>query len=340
MTGGSGYIGSYCIIKCLNSGYRVRTTIRSLKREQEVRDMVADGKASHLDRLSFAEADLNRDDGWREAVEGCAYVLHVASPFPSGPPRHEDELIKPAREGTLRVLRAAEAAGVRRVVVTSSMNAISAGYTAGNAPKVFTEETWADISLPGTAAYQKSKSLAERAAWDFIGESSSGMELTVVNPGLVIGPVLGRDNSTSISAVLRQLNGQNPGLPRLVFALVDVRDVADLHVLAMEAACAGGQRYLGAADSTMSMVGIARTLRERLSAHESRKVSTMVVPDALVRLLSWFDSEIALIVPDLGLDFTYSSDKAKRDLGWQPREVAQSVEDSARSLIDHGLAVL
>ena len=212
VTGGSGFIGAHCILQLLNAGYRVRTTVRSLDREGRVRAMLAAGGAESSAGLSFVAADLMEDRGWPEAVAGCDFVLHVASPFPASVPKHEDDLIVPAREGALRVLRASRDAGVKRVVQTSSFAAIVYG---SNPPdRTFTEEDWTDPS-GDVGAYAKSKTLAERAAWDFVAREGGGLELSVVNPVGVFGPVLGPDISTSILIVQRLMDGSMPGCPRL-----------------------------------------------------------------------------------------------------------------------------
>jgi nucleoside-diphosphate-sugar epimerase len=188
VTGGSGFIGSHAILQLLAAGHQVRTTVRSMKREADVRAMLKEGGTDANDRLTFAVADLEKDGGWPEAMAGCEYVLHVASPFPKNVPKHEDELIVPAREGTLRVLRAARDAGVKRVVLTSSFAAIGYGHPRQEAP--FDEKVWTNTESRGTTAYVKSKTLAERAAWDFIAKEGGSLELSVINPVGVFGPVL------------------------------------------------------------------------------------------------------------------------------------------------------
>src|SRR6267378_2744443 len=222
VTGGSGFIGAHTILQLLAGGHQVRTTVRSLKREGDVRAMLKVGGVEVGNRLSFIATDLEKDAGWREAVAGCEYVLHVASRVP----KNEDELIVPAREGTLRVLRASRDAGVKRVVLTSSFAAIGYGYKSRTTP--FNETDWTDLDGEVVAPYQKSKTLAERAAWDFMAKEGAALELSVVNPVGVFGPVLGPDYSTSILIVQRLMDGAVPGLPRLQFGVVDVRDVAGL----------------------------------------------------------------------------------------------------------------
>jgi dihydroflavonol-4-reductase len=330
VTGGSGFIGSYCILDLLRAGYRVRTTVRSPEREATVRALLG---AESADALSFVTADLMADAGWKDAVSGCDFVLHVASPFPLGPPKHEDDLIVPAREGALRVLAAARDVEVRRVVMTSSFAAIGYGVAPRDVP--FTEEDWSNPDGDGVSAYAKSKTLAERAAWDFIAGERSGLELAVVNPVGVFGPVLGPDFSTSIQLVKRLLDGAMPGLPRVAFGIVDVRDVADLHVRAMTAPAAAGERFLAVAGEFMTVPEIAAVLRERMGA-DAKKVPTRVLPDWLVRLVSRFDSSVKQIVPELGKVKQASNAKAKRVLGWAPRSNEEAIVATAESLVRLG----
>ena len=330
VTGGSGFIGSYCILDLLRAGYRVRTTVRSPEREATVRELLG---AESAEALSFATADLTSDAGWADAVSGCDFVLHVASPFPLGPPKHEDDLIVPAREGALRVLAAARDAQVKRVVMTSSFAAI--GYGTPPSDKPFSEEDWTNPDGDGVTAYTKSKTLAERAAWDFIAREGGGLELSVVNPVGVFGPVLGPDFSTSIQLVKRLLDGAMPGIPRVAFGIVDVRDVADLHVRAMTEPAAAGERFLAVAGEFMTVAEIAAVLRERMGA-DAKKVPTRMLPDWLVRLVSRFDSSVRQIVPELGKVKQASNAKAKRVLGWAPRSNDEAIVASAESLLRLG----
>ena len=330
VTGGSGFIGSYCILDLLRAGYRVRTTVRSPEREATVRELLG---AENAGALSFVTADLMADAGWKDAVSGCDFVLHVASPFPLGAPKHEDDLIVPAREGALRVLTAARDAEVRRVVMTSSFAAI--GYGVAPRDRPFTEEDWSNPEGNGIGAYAKSKTLAERAAWDFIAEEGSGLELAVVNPVGVFGPVLGPDFSTSIQLVKRLLDGAVPGLPRVAYGIVDVRDVADLHLRAMTEPAAAGERFLAVAGEFMTVPEMAAVLRERMGA-DAKKVPTRVLPDWLVRVVSRFDSSVKQIVPELGKVKQASNAKAKQVLGWSPRPNEEAIVASADSLVRLG----
>ena len=336
VTGGSGFIGAHCILRLLDAeaGYRVRTTVRSLEREAYVRAMLKEGGAEPGERLSFVAADLEKDAGWAEAVAGCEFVLHVASPLPASVPKNEDELIVPAREGTLRVLRAARDAGVKRVVLTSSFAAIGYGHPEQTAP--FDETIWSDPNGDDISAYSKSKTLAERAAWDFIAKEGGALELATVNPVGVFGPVLGADYSTSILLVQRLMDGAIPGCPRMWFGIVDVRDVADLHLLAMSAPAAKGQRFLAVSGDFMSIQDIAKVLKARMGA-AARRVPTRVLPNWMLRLAALRDPAVKLIIPELGKIKNGTSEKAQRVLGWSPRSREDAIVATAESLVRLGL---
>jgi len=333
VTGGSGFVGSYCVAQLLAAGYQVRATLRSLNREPEVRAMLQTAGVDPANRLSFVAADLENDDGWPAAVAGCDYVLHVASPFLSGAPRHENELIAPAREGTLRVLRAARNANVRRVVLTSSFAAIGYGHAQQDTP--FDETTWTDIRGDDVDAYVKSKTLAERAAWEFIAKEGGGVELSTINPVGIFGPVLGPDFSPSIAIIKRLLEGM-PGCPRLYFGLVDVRDVADLHIRAMTHPAACGQRFLAVAGEPMSMLGVGKVLRDRLGA-AAGKVPTRQLPDLVVRLGAIINPQLRQLIPQLGRIRKATSAKARDLLGWALRPNEEVIVTTADSLIRMGL---
>jgi len=333
VTGGSGFIGVHAILQLLAAGHQVRTTVRSLARESDVRAMLTQGGADPGDRLSLVAANLEADAGWREAVTGCEYVLHVASPFPAGAPEHEDELIVPARAGALRVLRASREAGVRRVVLTSSFAAIGYGHEPRATP--FDETDWTDPDTPGTSAYVKSKTLAERAAWNFMATEGGSLELAVINPVAVFGPVLGPDYSTSILLLKRLMDGSIPGSPRLYFGVVDVRDVADLHIRAMTHAAAKGERFLAVAGESMSIRDMARVLKSRMGA-AARRVPTWQLPDWVVRLAAMRDPAVRQILPELGKVKNASNEKARRVLGWAPRSNEAAIVATAESLLQLG----
>ncbi len=334
VTGGSGFIGGHCILQLLAAGHQVRTTVRSLKRESDVRATLKGGGADPGGRLSFIAADLEKDAGWPDAVAGCDYVLHVASPFPSNIPKHEDELIVPAREGAIRVLRASRDARVKRVVLTSSFAAI--GYGQKQQEKPFDETSWTDPHGEDVLPYVKSKTLAERAAWDFIAKEGGGLELSVINPVGVFGPVLGADYATSILLVQRLMDGAMPGCPQLFFGVVDVRDVADLHIRAMTHPAAQGERFLAVAGDFISMLDIARILKDRMGA-SAKRVPTRQLPNWLVRLAAMRDPAVKQILPELGKRKNATNEKAKRVLGWAPRSSEESIVATAESLVRLGL---
>lgn len=329
VTGGSGYIAGFTIRQLVAAGWDVNTTVRSLPRESEVRDWLAVDNA----RLRFFAADLTSDPGWAEAVDGCTHVAHIASPIPPVAPRHEDELIVPAREGALRALRFAKAAGVKRFVMTSSVAAIAYGHHSSRTE--FTEADWSNLESPRTYAYPKSKTIAERAAREWMESEGQGMAFVTVNPAAVLGPVLGRDFSPSIEAVKKLLEGAMPGVPDLGFGIVDVRDVADLHVRCLTADHVPDERFI-ASGPFLKLIDIAHILRDRLGP-EARKVPTRRLPDFMVRILGRFIPELGQVASELGRVKVSTSAHAREVLGWEPRPVEETVVDTARSLIDQGI---
>jgi dihydroflavonol-4-reductase len=334
VTGGTGFLGGWCVAELLRRGYSARTTVRDLTRADEVRAWFAAAGVEAGERLSIVAADLTADGGWQEAVTGCDYVLHVASPFPPAQPKDPDELIVPARDGALRVLRASLDAGVQRVVMTSSVAAVRHGR-APSADAPYSEADWTDPNDLQRTPYVRSKTIAERAAWDHVRARGAESRLATVNPGAIIGPVLGDDRSFSLQLIERLLNGM-PAMPRLGFVLVDVRDVADMHIRAMTDQAAGGERFL-AVDRFLWMQDVGQILRERLGP-AAAKVPTRVAPNLLVRAMGLFDPSIRSIVNDLGQSTTYTAEKAKTVLGWEPRPIEDSIADTAQSLIERGLA--
>lgn len=333
VTGGTGFLGGWCVAELVRRGYEVRTTVRDLRRADDVRASFAASGVEGGERLSILAADLSADDGWEEAVAGCDYVLHVASPFPPAQPKDPDELIVPARDGALRVLRASLDAGVQRVVMTSSVAAVRHGR-APSASAPYDESDWTDADDLRRTPYVRSKTIAERAAWDHVRARGEESRLATVNPGAIIGPVLSNDRSFSLQLIERLLNGM-PAMPRLGFVLVDVRDVADLHIRAMTAPAAGGERFL-AVDRFLWMKEVGQILRERLGP-AAGKVPTRVAPDLLIRVMGMFDASVRSIVSDLGQSTTYTAEKAKTTLGWEPRAIEDSIAETAQSLIDRGL---
>lgn len=329
VTGASGFIALHCVRELLERGYNVRGTLRSLAREDEVRKALANtAGAQDRARLEFVETDLTKDDGWDAAVAGCDYVLHLASPLPMAEPDDENELIVPAREGVLRVLKAASGAGVKRVVMTSSVASIVYGH---NESRVFTEADWSNVDAP-IGAYAKSKTLAERAAWDFMASLPQGtMELAAINPGLVLGPALNADTSPSLEVVRKLLAREVPGSARFGWAPVDVRDIAWLHVEAMINPDAAGKRFICALDHTWM-----EELAEILSTHGFR-VPTRKLPSFVVRLVALFDKTVRMVLHELGKREDVSNEQTRRVLGWQPRSVEEATLSAARSLSDLGV---
>jgi dihydroflavonol-4-reductase len=334
VTGGTGFIGAHCIIQLLQQGYKVRTSVRALSREGDVRNMLKVGGADAAAPIQFHRAELSSDEGWGQAVAGADYVLHVASPFPASVPQHEDELIIPARDGALRVLRAARDAGVKRVVLTSSFAAIGYGQKPQKEP--FDETNWTDVNGPDVQPYAKSKTIAERAAWDFIAAEGGALELSVINPVGVLGPVLAPDYSTSILIVQRLMDGALPGCPRLYFGIVDVRDVADLHIRAMTNPAAKGERFLATTGDFMSFLDIAKALKARLG-EAARRVPAKQIPDFIVRLVALGDPAARQLLPELGKYKNGSNAKAVRLLGWKPRSREDACAAAGQSLLDLGL---
>jgi dihydroflavonol-4-reductase len=329
ITGISGFIAKHCALEMLNAGYPVRGTVRSLQRSTRVRDTLA----QHTDtsRLEFAEADLESDAAWTEALAGCAHVLHLASPFPIKQPKDEQVLIRPAVQGTLRVLRAASAAGIERLVHTSSMVAVMYGHPhERTAP--FTEADWTRVNSPGVTPYAKSKTLAEQAARDFMKHDRSGMHYSSVNPGFVLGPTLDQDIGTSAEIIRMFLRGKYPGAPRLSLPCVDVRDVARMHRLALETNAPSGGRYLCTAGSVW-MIDIARAIRTQLG-EAARKVPSRVLPDWVVKLVGFFDATARQSIPDLGREFKVDNAQTREALGMTFIPVADAAAATARSLVD------
>jgi len=329
VTGGSGFLGGWCVVELLRRGYQVRTTVRDLAREEEVRSAVS-AEVDPGDRLTVLAADLLADAGWEQAVAGCDHVLHVASPFPPAQPKDPDELIVPARDGTLRVLRASLAAGVERIVVTSSVAAITGGGKPVSG--ALTEENWSDPDNLKMTPYARSKTIAEQAAWELARERGATEKLATVNPGAIIGPVLGDsgDRSFSLQAIERLLSGI-PGAPRIGFSFVDVRDVADLEIRAMTSPDAGGERFI-ATEAFMWMPEVAAVLRDRLG-EDAAKVPTRTIPNLLVRAMAVFDPSVRSIIGQLGRKTLISSEKARTELGWSPRPLDETITECAQSLL-------
>ena len=325
VTGGTGFIGGWCIVDLLRKGYDVRATVRSRSAEAGVRAAVAAAVDTDA-RLSFVTADLTTDDGWDAAMTGCDYVIHVASPLGSSGSAGPDALIAPARDGTLRVLRAATNAGVKRVVMTSA----AAAARKRNPQQISDETVWADADDWADDPYRLSKTLAERAAWDFMADQQ-GTSLTTILPGAVFGPVLTRERLGSVGIIKRLLEGQPPHIPRLGFQVVDVRDLADVHVRAMTSPEAAGERFL-AASQLMWMTDIAAALLAELG-DDAARVPTATISDDEVRALAQDDPGMRMITKNLGQTNDMSTAKARSVLAFDPRPAAETIVDCARSLL-------
>ena len=334
VTGASGYIAGHCVKALLAKGYRVRGTVRSLANDKSVARVKALAAPGSED-IELFEADLTSDSGWNDAVAGCTYVLHVASPFPAETPDDEMEVIGPAVEGTRRVLEACAAdTKVKRVVLTSSVAAVAFGHE-GHRDSPYTEDDWSVVD--NCEPYQKSKTLAERSAWDFVAalEGKRRFELAVINPGFVAGPVLGADVGTSGEVVRRMLSRELPACPQIGFAVVDVRDVAAAHVLAMETTAAAGKRYICAGEHVW-MQDMARMLDSEFRPLGYR-VPTAKAPYWLLWLVARFDKTIRMSLAYVGRRETVSHARATTDLGWSPRDPRETLVDMGHSLIEHGV---
>jgi nucleoside-diphosphate-sugar epimerase len=334
VTGATGFLGMHCIVRLLQEGYRVRGTMRDPGRTEWLKAAVGQNVES-VDRLSVVQADLGDDRGWREAAAGCKFVLHVASPVPMAAPKKADDVIVPARDGTLRVLRAAAAAGVQRVVLTSSTAAVLYGHKRDGS-ETYDEKDWSILN-DEVGPYERSKTLAERAAWEYMASlpKDRAMELVALQPGTILGPVLDKDFSVSGEIVRKLMAREFPGCPELGWAVVDVRDVAEAHVAAMTRPNIAGQRFILAIEH-VPMTDIARILADRFSP-QGFKVPTRRVPSWVIRLAAMWDKTTALAVPELGKRQDVSSARARAALGWKPRGVEEMVVDMAESMIRHGV---
>jgi len=331
VTGATGYVARHCITQLLERGYKVRGTLRSMARASQTASAIT-GALKARERiadLSFVEAQLTNAPDWAATMAGVRFVLHVAAPLPAKSPKSDDELIAPAREGALNIMRAAAAAGVERVVQTSSAAAISYGCEAPN-HRVFTEQDWSDPNHPDNSAYTRSKTLAELAVWETLPTLSCALEWVTINPGLVLGPVLDRDASASVLVVAKLLKGEMPGVPRLAWQIVDVRDIADLHIRAMTTPAAAGQRYIGSADF-ITMFEISQMLKRELGV-AGAKAPQIRLPDWLVRIVGLMDKEVGGVTFELGRERHLSSAKARSELGWTTRPAQATILDTATSL--------
>ena len=334
VTGATGYIAKHLVLQLLEAGYIVKGSARSLSREAELRDAVGPklSDQSALDRLTLVPLDLSSDDGWAEAMQGVDVVMHTASPFPMTQPKNEDELIRPAVDGALRAVKAARAAGVTRVIMTSSVAAISNKEPAPGQTQ-FDETDWTDLKHPTATAYVKSKTLAEQAVWDWHESEAPEMQITMINPGFVQGAPLDNQFGTSIQVVERVLSGKDPMLPHVGFACVDVKDIALMHIRAMERPESIGKRFPGV-DRFLWFQDFALLLKAQ---HPNRKIATRQAPDLLIRFLSLFDPSIRTILPTLGRKDMVSAAQAEDILGMSFRSAEDSIREAGAYLVEHNL---
>lgn len=329
VSGGSGYIAGFLIRQLAGEGWRINTTIRSLGKEAALRERLG----VPADQLQVFAADLENDAGWAAAMAGCTHVAHLASPFPLTVPKNADELIVPAREGALRALRFARDAGVRRFVMTSSAAAIAYGHDRSRTS--FTEADWTNVDAPGVQPYIQSKTIAERAARDWVAREGGGIEYCTVNPAAILGPVLGTDYAASIEIVKRLMDGSIPACPDIGFGIVDVRDVADLHVRALTAENMAGERFI-ASGTFLKMIDVARTLKSGMGL-AARKVPTRRLPDFAVRLFALFDPAVRQLTGEIGKTRGMDASHAKAVLGWEARAPEETILETARTLIAQGV---
>lgn len=330
LTGASGFIAKHIIVQLLNAGYNVRGSVRSLKRSDEVLDAVrphVSNKADLEKNLTFAALDLGKDDGWDGVMDGCAALLHTASPFPLQQPKSDDEIIRPAVDGTVRALRAAQASGIDRVVLTSSAVAVMYKDRPGKG-SAFNEDDWSEDFHPTQNAYGRSKTHAERAAWAFVADEAPTMMLTTINPVLVLGPALDKNYGTSLQVAERLFSGKDPMQPNFGIPIVDVRDVAAMHVKALSTPASEGKRIL-ASDGFMWMVDMARTMR---AAYPDQGIKAKVAPDFMIKMMGMFDRDIKTIIPQLGVERRIDNSRAKELLGMDFVPAKDSVLASAASI--------
>ncbi|MEL6355997.1 MAG: aldehyde reductase [Bacteroidota bacterium] len=326
VTGITGFLASHIAVQLLDRGYSVVGSMRNLSRATSIGAVIQ----RHADTkyLSFVEANLLQSEAWNAAVEGVDFVIHVASPFPQTLPKHEDDLIIPAKQGVLNVLKAAKKAGVKRVVLTSSTGAVAYG---NRRQGTFTEADWTNVdNKKDTSPYFRSKTIAEKAAWDFIDREGEGLELTTILPGAILGPVLEEDVGTSAIIVKKMLDGSIPAVPNIGFAMVDVRSVAELHILAMESPAAAGERFIGAGEF-YRFKEVGKVLKD---VYPKRRIPQTVLPNFAVRLFYYVDKTLGPILLDLGAERKIDNTKARTMLGWEPIPVRQAILDCARSMID------
>ncbi|QES87870.1 SDR family oxidoreductase [Rhizosphaericola mali] len=332
LTGVTGFLGAHTAIQLLNKGYKVVGTLRNKDRISSIQEVI--GKhTNYIQNLSFAEADITDKTIWNELTKGIDFVQHVASPFPIELPKNENELIIPARDGVLNILNAASMNKVKRVIITSSTATILYGKTKAQLKNVMNETTWTDLDYPkDIAPYFKSKTIAEKAAWDFVKNDTSGLELTTVLPGGILGPVLEKDFGTSANIVIKLMDGSMPAVPGIGFPIVDVRSVADALIKAMEAPTAG-HRYI-ASTGFLMMKDVALILKE---AYPNRKIPSRELPDFIVRIFSNFEKSLKPVLLDLGVQRRVDASKTIKELNWNPISTKDAVLACAKSILENGI---
>lgn len=334
VTGGSGFIAMHIILQLLNQGYAVRTTVRSLKKLPLIHEMLTNGGITDFSKLEVVEADLTSDAHWDTVMQGATYVMQVASPTPTLNFKNEDEMIRPAVDGVLRVLKAARNAHVKRVVMTSAYGAIFAGHKNRTTP--YTEKDWSNLAAKNIHPYQKSKTRSEQAAWHFIETEGQGLELAAINPVGVMGPVLAADYSHSNIQIQNLLEGKTKAVPKVDSGYVDVRDVASLHLLAMTNPKANGQRFLATTGETLSMLNVAQILRTAFPAFAAQ-LPTKELPNAIVKAAALGNPMLKMVAGLVGTYAETSNAKAVALLDWHPRSAQTAIIATAQSMIDLGI---
>jgi len=330
LTGVNGFLGLHTTIQLLNHGYRVLGTLRNLNRAHEIEKLISKHVSNEV-QLRIAEAHLTDENVWHDLMKGIDYVLHIASPFPSVLPKHEDELVKPAKNGTLNVLNAATENGIQRVVMTSSSGAIIYGKEKSKRSGTYTENDWTDLTYKkDTTPYYRSKTIAEKAAWDFIHRDNRGLELSTICPGAMLGPVLSKDLSASINIVKKTMDGSSPSVPKIGYDIVDVRSVADLHIQVMEMKEAAGERFIGSA-GYLTFKQVADILHEK---YPDRKIPKSKLPNFAVKIISNFEKTLKPLLLDLDVERKLDNSKAKKVMNWEPISSKEAVLSCAASLID------
>lgn len=329
LTGISGFLGSHTAIQLLNKGYKVTGTVRNLSRANDLKAII-EKHTPHIQNLTIAEADLNDESKWPELTKNIDFIQHIASPFPRSLPKHESELIEPAKNGVLNILKSASVNNVKRVVITSSVAAVVYGKNKKNLNLTFTEKDWTDESnKKDSTPYFRSKTIAEKAAWEYLKKNPSGLELVTVLPGAILGPVLEDDFGTSANIVIKTIDGSIPAIPKIGVEIIDVRSVADLLIKAMELPQANNQRYL-ASSGYLSFKNIAGILKKE---YPNRKVPSKELPDFFVKLLSNFETSLKPILIDLGIERKIDRSKAVNELNWQPLSMEEAILSCAESVI-------